>query len=364
MNPAIKAVYLAVLVGLNLATCIADQVSTALDGRQLDTNPRIVKKHALEYPEFLLQLGEIHGTVLLEFIVDEKGEVRVPRILQASHPAFVPPSIDALRKSKFAPGTIGGTPVKCAVSWAFSFEVIDRYNKGIGREAFSIAEHSPPGIPAEFQYDDAPRIVTLCEPAYPFELAVANMVGEAEVRFVVSADGTVAAAKVMSASRPEFGAALAAAIEAWRFTAPTFEGKRTMALLSRKQQFSPGNRDLSSDVQGKRVMKLLRAGKNEFAGLVDLDETPRVIYQVPACYPKLLEEQAVAGVAQLEFIIDQGGRVRAPRIVSASREEFGWAAATAVQQWFYEPPRRRGKPVDVRLSMPFEFNPRLQVRQP
>ncbi len=322
-----------------------------------DAPARMVKQAALEYPEFLLKLGDIRGTVVIECTIDEKGEPRTPRIIQTSHPAFVPPAIASLFRSRFAPAFIQGKAVPSVFQMLFMFDVRDAWKHDVGREAFSVAPQSPPNAPAEFQYDDAPRIVTLCEPVYPYDLAVAGVSGEAEVNFVVDGGGKVAAAKVLKASRPEFGAALVAAIEAWRFTPPTNHGERTMALLSRRQEFAPNNRDLTSDVDGKRIMKLLRTGKGSFCELAAIDHPPRAIYQVAPSYPPLLQEQAVAGEAVIEFIIDREGKVRAPRVVSASREEFGWAAATAVQQWFYEPPRKQGKAVDVRVTMPFGFEP-------
>ena len=50
------------------------------------------------------------------------------------------------------------------------------------------------------------------------------------------------------------------------------------------------------------------------------------------------------------------GRVLFPRIVSASHEDFGWAAATAVAQWKFNPPMRNGQRVDVRMVVPVMFD--------
>ncbi len=57
----------------------------------------------------------------------------------------------------------------------------------------------------------------------------------------------------------------------------------------------------------------------------------------------------------LEVIVDRDGRVRLPHIRSATRPEFGWAAATAVSQWLFETPLKDGKPVDVRVVIPVKF---------
>jgi TonB family protein len=64
-----------------------------------------------------------------------------------------------------------------------------------------------------------------------------------------------------------------------------------------------------------------------------------------------------SGGATIQFIVDRTGRCRLARIVSATREEFGWAAATAVERWVFDPPRKKGETVDIRVSIPFTFNP-------
>ena len=268
----------------------------------------------------------------------------------------MPPAIEAVLKSEFAAATIAGKPVPCRMRISVKFDVTHG-GRSIGHEAFLIAQKSAPGTPAEFQYDEPPRIVTLCEPVYPYKLLLADIHGEAEVTLTVDRDGKIAAARVTSESRREFGAALVAAIETWRFTPPALNGKRSMAVLSWRHVFSSDNRDLTADADGQRIVKQLQAADRKFAELAALDRKPRALYQVPPHYSPLLEEQSVSGAAEVEFIIDLKGKVRAPRVVTATRGEFGWAAATAVQQWFYEPPLLQGKPVDVRVQMPFVFEP-------
>jgi TonB family protein len=57
----------------------------------------------------------------------------------------------------------------------------------------------------------------------------------------------------------------------------------------------------------------------------------------------------------IDFVIDRDGRARLPQIISATSEEFGWAAATAVAQWVFRPPLRGGQPVDIKVRIPFSF---------
>jgi TonB family protein len=336
----------------------AAEVGSSVNSRPLDQPPRLLREGRSDYPSFLADL-EIRGSTVLEFTVNADGTPSLPRVSQVSHPAFVAPAIEVLYKSQFAPGTRNGVPVGAPMTYLFEFDV-ERRGRKIGRDPFSLPPTSGPDTPPEFRYDVAPRLVTLCEPIYPFELLMKDERGDAEVRFVVNREGRVTAAKAITASRPEFGAALVAAIEAWQFTPPQLDGKATMTLVSKQYKFSTRTRELAADDDGGRVIRQLRSGGDKFVTLATLSAKPRAIYQVPPRYPPLLEEQRIAGEAEVEFIIDRKGHVRAPRIVSATREEFGWAAANAVQRWFYEPPVFNGKSIDVRVRMPIGFEPALK----
>jgi TonB family protein len=90
-------------------------------------------------------------------------------------------------------------------------------------------------------------------------------------------------------------------------------------------------------------------------GAGGLDERLRPIWRIRPAYPQALRIEKPAGKAVIEFVVDREGRARLPRVVSASHPEFGWSAASALSQWVFAPPRRGGEPVDVNVSIPFEF---------
>jgi TonB family protein len=59
--------------------------------------------------------------------------------------------------------------------------------------------------------------------------------------------------------------------------------------------------------------------------------------------------RATEGNADLTFVIDETGAVRVPTVVAASDHAIGLAALTAIKQWKFTPPRRRGEPVLVEV---------------
>jgi outer membrane biosynthesis protein TonB len=57
----------------------------------------------------------------------------------------------------------------------------------------------------------------------------------------------------------------------------------------------------------------------------------------------------------VEFLVDEHGHARLPRVVDASAPEFGYAAVAAVALWTFEAPTAKGEPVVVRVRAPFIF---------
>jgi TonB family protein len=72
-------------------------------------------------------------------------------------------------------------------------------------------------------------------------------------------------------------------------------------------------------------------------------------------HPAALVEQKVEGEAQIECLVGSDGKVGEVKVLSASRPEFGEAAAVAVRQWEFKPGRKDGKAIAMRVTIPFTF---------
>jgi TonB family protein len=57
----------------------------------------------------------------------------------------------------------------------------------------------------------------------------------------------------------------------------------------------------------------------------------------------------------IEFLVDEEGRARLPRSVTATDEAFAYAAMQAIAGWRFEPPTRGGRAVVVRVQIPMVF---------
>jgi protein TonB len=100
-------------------------------------------------------------------------------------------------------------------------------------------------------------------------------------------------------------------------------------------------------------------GKNSWSDVmssVQLDNAPRARFQPTPVYPFEAKHAGLTGHVQVEFIVDERGEVREPRIVNSSSRIFEEATLRAVAKWRFEPGRRQGAIVKFRMAVPVMFN--------
>ena len=321
------------------------------DHQSLSPAPRQSPKPTLTpeggYPAVLTDRG-LRGVVRFSCLVSAEGGALQPRILAASHPDFVLPSLQALQRWEFSPGMQGDLPVVSPI------EGVMTYESRLGRVDLVLAANgltAPDGTPPEI----TPDPIVIVDPIWPIEALLGGESGSAVVDFTVKETGTVSNVRVREASRPEFGLALAAAAEMGAFDRPIQNNQVVAVDLIRRVEFTAI--PLTGAVEGDATVALVQAvRRGEIGGAKGLDEKITPLYRVRPEYPRALAAgEAPAGRAEIEFIIDREGRARLPRIVSTTHPEFGWSAATAMAQWVFNAPKRGGQPVDVKVRMPIDF---------
>lgn len=303
------------------------------------------------YPEALVD-RKLPGMVHFRGVVDVAGRVAQPQIVWASHPDFVGNALEALKTWEFTPAMQGDLPIASELDGEVTFDSV-LLPAGEVYEANGIT--APDGSAAPV----APLPSLVADVVWPLDALLAGQGGSAVVEFTVTETGAVVDLRVREASEPAFGAALLAAMNGWRFERPIDSGHGTSVQLMRRVEFAAVPAEPPEIARNDPVVRLVLAlRRGEIGGAKGLDAKLAPIFRVPPLYPRaLVADGAPAGRAEIEFVIDRDGRARLPRIVSATREEFGWAAATAVAQWIFAPPRRGGQPVDVKAKIPFDFKP-------
>jgi TonB family protein len=86
-----------------------------------------------------------------------------------------------------------------------------------------------------------------------------------------------------------------------------------------------------------------------------LDAVPKALSRRMPVFPLGVPAGTDSGTATVEFLIDKEGKVRLPRIKSASDPAFGHAAVQTVAHWLFEAPRAGGKTTITRVQVPVNF---------
>jgi protein TonB len=88
----------------------------------LDHTPEAVRQPQPIYPIDAKNTGK-SGEVVVAFVVDESGRVLDPHVVSSSDPIFEEPTIRAIGRWRFAPGTWHGVPVRFRMSVPVEFRL-------------------------------------------------------------------------------------------------------------------------------------------------------------------------------------------------------------------------------------------------
>lgn len=315
--------------------------------------PRVLSRVQPEYP-YVMRRSGLRGEVLVEFVVDTQGLVRVATVVRSLNPAFDEPALKAVRAWKFEPGRVRGRAVNTRMRQSIHFGIEGLTDDGgDGMEMARRGKQSK--LPEYLRYDTPPKTAATVLVRYPYSLLQAGKSGEAEVSMLIGADGKVRLTKVVKATTPEFGLALQAAADLFEYMPALKQGQPTMALIAFQQDFRIYH-SLLVTLEDKEALALETKHPERILKASQLDRPlkPRALRE--PSFPKAASLGEVdRGQAVVAFLVDEKGFVRLPRIVSASDPVFGYAAVQAVAAWEFEPPTSQGRPGVARAQVPIEF---------
>jgi len=263
---------------------------------------------------------------VVKYAVQEDGLTDKIEVPEASSEGAVRSALDSIAERKYRPAKIREQPVIVAYRQVLGFSSSD------------------PRI------DALSGAVDVTDPAYPYERLLAEEEGNATVRFTLDAKGRVKSTELVETSHADFGGALIAAVESWSFTA---EAAAAQNVREYRHDFTLAKVSYAA----RRLMAALREGKKTASSSAGLDARPKAAARPGLAYPTSFLEQRVSGTAKIEFVIDRVGLAQVPRVVEASRPEFGWAAVTLVNSMRFDPLTRGGKPTELRVIFPIAFEP-------
>jgi TonB family protein len=190
---------------------------------------------------------------------------------------------------------------------------------------------------------------------FPFDLAKAGTIGTAEISYYVDPTGKPISIKVVKATKPDFGLAAIAVLEQARYS-PAINDKTKKPEKSTEQKITLPFAKERIDTEALEMLAkpegvLFTVAELDSKGIAPVGALPHPLF--PA---SLAKKKVATGEARIEMIIDKDGIVRVPRIVSATEPEFGWSAATMALTYQFSKPVKGGKPVAIKVTLPFKFN--------
>lgn len=310
-----------------------------------------IKQARPVYPLAMRQSG-LRGEVLIGFVINIEGRVQNPYVIRSINASFEEAALDAVRKWVFKPATYLGLPLKSKNKVPIIFSVLDEPDGG-GGPFTTWKRGNLSKLPPEYQYDIEPRPKSIVRPVYPYELLRKGKGGSASVAYMVDQQGTVVYTEVIKQSSPEFGSALCAALENFEFEPALKDGKPWQAFQAFHQKFDQREETQAVSWADLVLLQWEKTNSKKIRKAEQLDEEPRPIHRPPPQFPSAAKGEK--GEALIEFLIDEEGTARLPRIVRASEDAFGYAALQSVSRWKFEPPLYGGKPAVVRVQVPMGF---------
>jgi TonB family protein len=316
--------------------------------------PRSIKQVEPQYPLGMALAGLI-GEVKIELIIDKEGNVPDAFVQESNNPWFERAAIDAVMQWKFEPAEVDGQRVYTRAMQLIEFRMDSRGEVPELWRTKKGKDHDK--LPPELRWHTAPVPKLTTFPVYPFELLKAGARGKVRISYVVGPDGRVVRAKLQSADLPEFGAAVLAMIDAWRFEpAKLKDGTPCYANLGSEYEFIPNGRGgVPVADNARHILHYLEKQPGQIVPPKDLDQPLKPRSRRPPAYPTALAVVGQPGEALIEFYVDREGDVQLPKIISSSAPEFGYAAVQAVATWRFDPPKKGGKRVVVCARIPINF---------
>lgn len=340
----------AVATTFRLSVVVQSEAGVSIKGAK-GVPPKPIKYEPPKYPYGMLNSGMV-GEVTLEFTISKAGKVQHISVLESNNPGFNDQAIEAVQAWTFHPATVNGLPVNTRVRQKLEFAL-----PGGGSTGYSVEKAKPKkGAPVPTNAPDVSPVARSTGFAvYPYELLAAEEDGSAKVKMLIDESGRVVRVEVVEATHREFGLSLAAAVESFAFDPALKNGKPVPSAMGMEQKF---RRYGSAALVSQASLDLLRQEKKQPESILKisaLDQPLKPMATQAPKFPPALDVPGATGSALVEFLVNEEGRVHLPRIVEASKPEFGYAAVQAVSGWRFEKPVAKGKAATVRVRLPVEF---------
>jgi TonB family protein len=199
-------------------------------------------------------------------------------------------------------------------------------------------------------------------PTYPGEARDKGIQGRVILRVLVTENGDVESAEVLSGTDVLREAAIDAA-KKWKFEPLVVDGKAVRVRTTIPFTFQLGNNydvkkklggDVADDLTDPHQAVILQGSTPTRVRVSSAIAARHLVRSVEPIYPLAAKENHVQGTVVLHAIIGNDGIVQQVKVV-AGPKELTQAAAGAVELWRYSPLLVEGKPAEMDTTVEVHF---------
>ena len=214
------------------------------------------------------------------------------------------------------------------------------------------AFEAQPAEPAKPDNRTDPVAIRTVSPEHPPELRKKLINGDTEIECLISEQGHVVEARVVSASRPEFGESALAAARQWEFRPAERNGTPVAIRVRIPFAFQMTSEQMLEVLVGRALYVQV---SDPIIPAEQLPSWPTPKQIILPRYPTELKGSGKYGKTVVSIVINKEGKVINPKIVKYTYPEFVWPSlAAAVSLEF--PPQMAGKaPIYVSMELQFDF---------
>ena len=200
-----------------------------------------------------------------------------------------------------------------------------------------------------------PKAIRQRAPVYPDGMRRAGLGGLVLVEFIITTKGEVLNPKVIRSNNPWFERPALDAIQDWKFSPGTIDGKPVNVLAEQQLEFRTA--DGNGAVGG--IWEVGQMKDKERAALppeLQWDQAPVPQATAYPVYPLAALQARKEGSASIKFLIDRTGKVSAAQVITATTPEMGQSVLAMIDAWEFTPPAKKdGTPCSALLTMSHNF---------
>lgn len=234
------------ILSLFAATAIASPTARAASPDAIwEHRPvQIIQSVDSRFPPGLVLQGITEGTVRAVLNVDADGKLVDSLVTAYSHVELAQELNDVLRQWRYRPAVVRGDPVNARFEASFTFKAEGAVVSTVSFEQMASMAYRAAGerlystVSRPGDIDRPLALVHLVQPRHPGKAPrTGETRGTVTVEFYIDAEGRVRMPAVVRMTDEAFGYAAIAAVQEWRFTPPTRNGRPTVVRATQEFVF-------------------------------------------------------------------------------------------------------------------------------